>query len=817
VLTLRLLGTASIEDTHGPLGGRAAQGRRLALLALLALARGRALTRDKIIALLWPEASPDRARPQLSDTLYILRGALGEDAVRAVGDGLALNPDAITSDVARFQALLDDGRTADAVALYAGPLLDGFHVPGSVEFESWLEGERAQLDRRFGQALEALAAAAADAGDTAAALAWWRRRAAHDPFNGRVALRLMHALEASGDRAAALQHARIHAALLRDEFDAEPDAELTAYADRLRSEPPAPVTPRSPGSAIRSPAPSAPGALPAPVPPATTVSGSSAAPAASSTSSGAPASSSAAAPAASSASSGESPSASADASRAASRQPRSRVRAVLAAAVGFVALVIGIAWGVSRTGAPAPAPARSVGVLPFVNMSPDPANTYFSDGLSEQIILGLSRIDGLQVAARTSSFALRDRGLSVRAIADTLAVQAVLEGSVLVDGERLRVIAQLIDARTGYHIWSDQYEGELSAAFGLQDSIAAAIADALHLRLAGASQPGRAPSLAAYDLYLRGLYLRNSLSVEALRQASDYFDRAIELEPRFALAYAAKASVIAPQAYFRYASRDSVMAELRSLTARALELDPTLGEAHVSLGVLNLFYEWNWDSAGAALRRATALNPNDPHAWHHLANYYGVTLAGREAVNARARAVQLDPLNARSRIVLANDHLYVGDFDLALAEARRAAQLDPINPLMLGRGPNLPAGVGSMYRVQGRNDEAVEEYLRVATLRNATPAEMQAMRAAYAAEGMTGFWKSWLAMDLRQSGPSPDPVRMAVTHLVAGDTVRGLDWLDIALAEHTPGLIWIRRDPVLSAMLTHPRVARVVRAMKFPE
>ncbi|HSK19248.1 MAG TPA: BTAD domain-containing putative transcriptional regulator [Longimicrobiales bacterium] len=817
--TLRLLGNASIEESQGPVvTGRATQGRRLALLALLALARGRPLSRDKLAALLWPEASHHRARPQLSDTLYILRHALGEEVVRSTGDGLVLNPETITSDVARFDEMVADGRLEDAVALYRGPLLDGFHIADSVEFETWLDGERAELGRRYARTVDALAEAAEARGDVDAALGWWQRRAAHEPHNGRVALRLMHAFEATGDRAGALQHLRIHAALLRDEFDAEPDAELVAFAERLRREQPPLPAAQSPAltTAPREPQPASHGQ--------TSNDPTSNDPTAHEPASDAPSSHDPTPHDPARNEPGPHRSALPESAALHGSQPTSRPPA-RAAARTRIALVVTMALAVLVTLAlvyqltRSSTPPRSVGVLPFVNMSADPSNTYFSDGLSEQIILALSRVDGLRVAARTSSFALRHRAMDVRAIADTLDVQAVLEGSVLVDGERLRVIAQLIDARTGYHLWSEQYDGGVRDAFAFQDSIALAIAHALHLRLAapGTRLAGaRTPSLEAYDLYLRGLYLRNTLSADALTQAATYFDRVIELEPRFAQAWAAKASVIAPQAYFRYANRDSVVVQLRMLTARALELDPDMGEAHASLGVLRLFYEWDWTGAHAALLRAVELNPNDAHAWHHLGNYHSSLGQMEDALAARERAVQLDPLNARSRIVLSRDYLIAGDYDRALEQARRSAQLDALNPLMLGRGPGLPAGPADVLLRQGHERDAVEDYIRVASLRGATPAELQAMRDGHASARMTGFWKAWLAMDLRQSGASPDPVRMAVTHIVAGDTAQGLDWLDRAYEERNPALIYMYRDPVLSGMREHPRVMRISRAMHHP-
>ena len=783
MFTLRLLGTASIEGSDGLVTGRAAQGRRLALLAVLALARGRALSRDRLVALLWPEATPERARPQLSDALYVLRGALGDEVVRSVGDDLAIDPALLTSDVMLLEQAVQAGRLEEAVALYRGPLLDGFHVPDAAEFERWLDAERSQVDRQYAHALEALAESSSAGGDHLAAVGWWRRRAAHDPLSGTVALRLMQALEAAGDRAGALQHARIHTTLLREELDAAPDRAISAFAEQLRSAPP-PAAPPAAGpvrepSAAAAPASNAPAIEPRVSSP---VAAERAAP-----------------PRPSSAS---------------SRGPRGLRR--LAVPAVLLALSFTVTYGASR-GERTEAP-RSIGVLPFVNTSADPANGYFSDGLSEQIILALGRIDGLRVAARTSSFALRNRALGVRAIADTLDVQAVLEGSVLVDGDRMRVIARLVDARTGYDLWSEHYDGDRRDALAVQDRIAQAIARALNLRLAGtgARREAAAPSLEAYDLYLRGLYLRNSLQAEALRQAVAYFDRAIALEPRFARAWAAKASVVAPQAYFRYSNRDSVIAQLRVLTARALELDPHSGEAHVALGVLKLFYEWDWAGAEAALKRATELNPSDAHAWHHLANYHSAMRHLQETSEARERALQLDPLNARSLAASARDLMITGDLDGALVHARHAARLDPLHPLLLGTGPTSPVGVPEILLAQGHHDEAVEEYLRVAALRGATPREIEAIRTAYASQGLRGFWRRWIEMDLRQY-PSPDPVRMATLHALGGDTTKALDWLERALAERSPGLIYIRRYPAFAALRTHPRFERILRTMKFPD
>ena len=235
---LRLLGGASLADESGPLTGRATQRRRLALLAILAIQHPRPVTRDKLVAWLWPEHDAERARHLLRDSLYLLRAALGEAALPTVGDELRLDSQFVRCDLWQFEQALSEDRLDDAVALYTGPLLDGFHPADGGELEPWFDAERARLGQRYATALEELAKRAESRGDAAAAGVWWRRLAAHDPYSGRVAVRLMRALEATGDRAGALRHARTHAALLRSEFEAAPDPDVTALAERFLLTPP---------------------------------------------------------------------------------------------------------------------------------------------------------------------------------------------------------------------------------------------------------------------------------------------------------------------------------------------------------------------------------------------------------------------------------------------------------------------------------------------------------------------------------------------------------------------------------------------------
>lgn len=187
-----------------------------------------------------------------------------------------------------------------------------------------------------------------------------------------------------------------------------------------------------------------------------------------------------------------------------------------------------------------------------------------------------------------------------------------------------------------------------------------------------------------------------------------------------------------------------------------------------------------------------------------------------EAVAARERAAELDPLNARTRFSLGRAYARAGDPERAIAEYRRAQQLDPVNPLALGLGPMLPYGVAEVLLWQGRHAAAVEEYVKIAMLRDATRSELDAMRSAFAASGMPGFWRKWLEMDLRQSGSTPDPLRIATLWALIGDTAQAFPWLERAYDERNPGLVYLRSQPALESLRSHPRVARILSGMNFP-
>ena len=237
LLRIRSFGSPAVEGPDGPLGGCAAQRQALALLTLVAAAGERGLSRDKVTALLWPEADARRAGHRLSQLLHALRRSLGEDALTAAAGELRLNPDRITSDVAEFKTARSRGELERAVACYSGPFMDGFFLSDSPEFERWVESERAGLARAYGEALETLAIDAEARGERASASRWWGLLADHEPLSSRVIMRLMAALAAHGDRAGALHQAQRYEVGVGRELEASPNPAVLALADRLRLAP----------------------------------------------------------------------------------------------------------------------------------------------------------------------------------------------------------------------------------------------------------------------------------------------------------------------------------------------------------------------------------------------------------------------------------------------------------------------------------------------------------------------------------------------------------------------------------------------------
>ena len=390
-------------------------------------------------------------------------------------------------------------------------------------------------------------------------------------------------------------------------------------------------------------------------------------------------------------------------------QPSRRV--VMLALVLAAVTLAGIAFAFTRS-RPNPdpnLPIRSLAVLPLKNLSGDPAQDYFSDGLTESFITELAKIRGLQVVSRGSAFAFRGREADPREVGRKLNVAAVLEGSVRASGDRVRVEVRLVNTANGHVIWAgDSYEHALSDIFAVQQQIACSVAEELRARLCDEPAPRRPArytgSVEAYQAYLRGRYQINNQygaagPERALRQAAEHFERAVRIDPHYAPAWAGLADACTQLIWFAQEPR-ALIARARTAALRAVELDETLAEAHTSLGTA-LLHDWQFEAAGRAFERAIALNPGDAWIHHEYSTWLGAVGRGRESLAEIRRAEELDPLNVMILVDRGNTLISSGRCDEALAQFRRAAELDPHSP----GGMNL----AECYARQGDYLRAIRE------------------------------------------------------------------------------------------------------------
>lgn len=704
--SLKLFGSPSLQtDAAGPLTGRAVQRHRLALLALLAIAGPRGVSRDTLIAQLWPEGDPERARNLLSVSVYVLRAAMGEDALLSEGNDLRLNPDRVTVDVAAFEAAVQAGDPATAVGLYRAPFLDGFFLPDAVGFERWTEGERHRFADAAAGALEALAEAAEAQREFPRAAEWWKRRAAHDPYDSRVALRLMQALEASGHRSGAMQHASVHRRLLEVEFGVEPDPEVLAFAERLRNgrlhaAGEEAVQDRSITiPAHQTPTPIAPG-----------------------------------------------PQGAASQPVRSERLPGRRRH--LALLYGIVTLIVGTAivfiplWFSEKRPASAAGTELSIGVLPMMNLSSDPDDAALATGMTEALVAMLWKTENLRVILGTPASAIDDPRLDARQIAASLGVSSLVLGSVQKIGTRVRVRVLLVNGSDGSAGWSETYDREVADVFAMQDEIGRAVASELGVRLVGvagtASTAGRPRSIAAYELYLRGAERVLLRSDSGARVGVALLREAIALDSTYAAAWAGLAIM-----YGRVGQgvpmpdRARYYALAEEAAVRSIALDDSLADGHATLGVVRMT-SLDFTSAERHLVRAIALDPTRPliHEW--MVTLYLSTGRPQEALAHARRALELDPLSPyahaeTARALLGNDRC---DEALELLEALAglrppmprsaflaahcyghkemwAEAIAALRPAAEGGEPHSLAHLGYFLGRAGLRDEALENLASV--------------------------------------------------------------------------------------------------------
>ena len=446
-------------------------------------------------------------------------------------------------------------------------------------------------------------------------------------------------------------------------------------------------------------------------------------------------------------------------------------------------------------------PGKSIGVLPFVDLSQAKDQEYFCDGISEEILDALAKVEGLRVVARTSSFSFKGKNADVAQIAQKLNVENVLEGSLRREGNRIRITAQLINARNGFHIWSETFEREMQGVFAVQDEITRSIVDALKIKLAVAPPAHAEQNTEAYDLYLQGLYFSNKSDEEQLRKALSLFQRALDKDPTLSRAWTgiAKAWYWLADAYLK--PLDAYPA-VESAATKALELNERDAEAHCYLSEAKRVLHWDLNGAERELKRALEIDVNSSSA--HLVSAYVHSCSGdlEEVPREMHEAERLDPLSAIVSDSQADLYVNLDRLDDALSAAKRTLTIDP-NYIYVE--PTL----ARVYREQGKLDDALAIYLKA---REVTHGPTAGLAISYARLGRVSEARRVLQQLIDKANSSYVAGEQIATVFVAlDDHDEAFRWLNRAVDEHSANIISTRRE--LRPLHSDARFPELLRRM----
>jgi len=480
---------------------------------------------------------------------------------------------------------------------------------------------------------------------------------------------------------------------------------------------------------------------------------------------------------------------------------RRAARPALFVAAGVAALVAGYAL-LTRPPSSSDEPGQSIAVLPFKNIGGDVNNEPFSDGMTDEITTALGKVEGLRVAARSVAFRFKGKNVVPEEIGRQLHVLYVLDGGVRMGGTRRRVSAQLINVAGGNEIWAEEYDRDARDrdVFAVQDEITRAIVAALRVHLSGPARAALAKrsteSPEAHDLYLQGRYFFAQRDSASLRKAQDYFERAIQQDSSYALAWAGLSDAYSHTGVFGYVPPRAVYSRAKAAALRALALDPTLAEAHTSLGFIALFYDWDWPTAGRQFDRALALDPRYPAAHLFHGWYFVATNRLDDAIREVQTAVNLDPFSAVNNARLASMLYFARRYDEALAQSRRVLELDSVAQGRAGRGDLVRA-----YLWLGRCAESVAALeggpVIFPFLRGYTYAKCGRRAQALAELDRLGV--------VARQGRFVSHLALAIIHTGLGDNERALAELDSAYVERAWGMFTLRVDPTFDGLRADPR------------
>ena len=480
--------------------------------------------------------------------------------------------------------------------------------------------------------------------------------------------------------------------------------------------------------------------------------------------------------------------------------------------IGLIALVFLAKWLLGRdqdspggTVAGGTSASKSIAVLPLVNVNGDSLNEYFSDGMSDEIMVALSKVPGLRVASRTSAFAFKGKRLDAREIGRRLNVGALLEGTVRRDGENLRVNVQLTNVADNLALWSDSYERRMKDVFAVQDSISQAIVAALSLTLSGADSARLVKrgtdQVAAYDLYLKGRFFVGKNTERDIRKGLDYYEQALIGDPKYARASAGVAYAWIALADDYVAPREAYP-RAKSAALDAIRIDPTLAEARAALGAVHLWYDWDVPSASRELQAAIRLDPNGVYAYRYYGNLLKATGKFDSALAVIRRAQQLEPLSPGRTNSVALMYTTLGKYDLAIHEARQALEIDP-------NYADAFLAIGNALLAQRKPAQAIAEFSRAPKMGN----RMQSGIAS--AEAMLGRRDAALrivrGLEAETGQHYIGPEVIAAVYFNLGDRDKGFEWLEKAYDARSAYMVLLRSDRRWDSVRRDPRFAALVQ------
>ncbi|PYX22009.1 MAG: hypothetical protein DMG82_16080 [Acidobacteria bacterium] len=460
--------------------------------------------------------------------------------------------------------------------------------------------------------------------------------------------------------------------------------------------------------------------------------------------------------------------------------------------------------------------STSLVVLPLENLSGDKDQDYFADGMTDELIANLAKIRSLHVISRSTAMTYKGTRKPLSEIARELNVDAVVEGTVMRVGSRVRITAELVQVSTDHHLWADTYESQMGDVLALQNRVSAAIVNEIRINLTPeererlAKTPAVAPE--AYENYLKGLYYWNKRSDENLTRAIGYFERATQLDPNYALAYAGLSDcyAIISAEIFGTMPASEAAPKARAAAVRALELDPTLAEAQTSLATEKFNYEWDWSGAAQGFERAIGLNPSYATAYQRYSLYLIAMGRAQDSFAQIQKARELDPLSLSINFSLGWRLYMARQYDAAITQLKDTLEMDPSYEL-----PHLVAG--QAYEQKGNYALAIPELRKAVELSRGTPLMVSALAHAYARSGNRTEAEKLLAqLQAKSMNQYVSPYYFAIVCVGLGRTEEALDWLEKAFGDRSNGLVFLKVEPELDDLRSNSRFIALQQKLEFP-